>query len=65
MENCGKVYSPKEIYKKVWGEEPYGAENAVAVHIRHIREKVEINPQDPHYIKAVWGKGYKMEDVRA
>ena len=65
MENCGKVYCPKDIYKHVWGEEPYGAENAVAVHIRHIREKIEINPQDPHYIKAIWGKGYKMEDIRS
>ncbi len=61
MENPGTVYSPKRIYRIVWGEEPYGVENAVAVHIRHLREKLEINPSDPRYIKVVWGQGYKME----
>lgn len=61
MENPGTVYSPKRIYRIVWGEEPYGVENAVAVHIRHLREKLEINPSDPRYIKVVWGQGYEME----
>ncbi len=61
MENPGRVYSPKEIYKAVWKDDPYGSENTVAVHVRHLREKVEINPSDPRYIKAVWGQGYKME----
>ena len=58
MQNPGTVFSPKRI---VWGEEPFGVENAVAVHIRHLREKLEINPSDPRYIKVVWGQGYKME----
>ena len=62
MQNKGKVFSPKEIYRKVWKEEPIGAENAVAVHIRHLREKTEIDPKNPRYIKVVWGQGYKMED---
>ena len=61
MENPGTAFSPKRIYRAVWGEEPYGVENAVAVHIRHLREKLEINPSDPRYIKVVWGQGYKME----
>ena len=61
MENPGTVFSPKRIYRVVWGEEPYGVETAVAVHIRHLREKLEINPSDPRYIKVVWGQGYKME----
>ncbi len=61
MQNAGTVYSPKQIYRIVWGEEPYGAEGAVAVHIRHIREKIEINPAEPRYVKVVWGQGYKME----
>ena len=61
MQNQGNVFSPQEIYKKIWKEEPLGAENAIAVHIRHIREKIEINPADPRYLKVVWGKGYKME----
>ena len=62
--NPNKVYSPKQIYRTVWGEEPYGAENAVAVHIRHIREKIEINPAEPRYLRVVWGKGYKIEGDR-
>lgn len=62
MQNAGNVFSPKEIYKKVWNEAPLGAENAVAVHIRHLREKIEINPAQPRYIKVVWGQGYKMEE---
>lgn len=61
MQNQGNVFSPQEIYKKIWKEEPLGAENAIAVHIRHIREKIEINPADPRYLKVVWGKGHKME----
>lgn len=61
MQNQGTVFSPKDIYRRVWGEEPFGAENAVAVHIRHLREKLEITPAEPRYIKVVWGQGYKME----
>jgi len=61
MEHPGKVFSPLEIYREVWHEEPLGAENTIAVHIRHLREKIEINPADPRYIKVVWGKGYKLE----
>lgn len=57
----GTVFSPKRIYRAVWGEEPFGVENAVAVHIRHLREKLEIDPSNPRYIKVVWGQGYKME----
>ncbi|MBO4211749.1 MAG: response regulator transcription factor [Oscillospiraceae bacterium] len=62
MKNAGKVFSPKEIYKIVWNETPMGAENAVAVHIRHIREKIEIDPAEPRYLKVVWGKGYKIQN---
>ena len=61
MENTGKVYSSKEIYRIVWSEEPMGNEGAVSVHIRHLREKIEIDPGNPRYIKVVWGQGYKME----
>lgn len=61
MKNAGKVFPPSEIYRNVWGELPLNADNALAVHIRHIREKIEINPADPRYLKVVWGKGYKME----
>ena len=61
MGSPGAVFSPKRIYRAVWGEEPFGVENAVAVHIRHLREKLEIDPSDPRYIKVVWGQGYKME----
>ena len=61
MENPGKVYSSKEIYRLVWQEEPMGNEGAVSVHIRHLREKIEIDPGNPRYIKVVWGQGYKME----
>ena len=64
MENPGKVYSSKEIYRLVWQEEPLGAEGAVSVHIRHLREKIEIDPGNPRYIKVVWGQGYKMEGGR-
>lgn len=61
MQNPGNVFSPKEIYRKVWGEIPLNAENAVAVHIRHLREKLEITPAEPRYIKVVWGQGYKID----
>ena len=61
MANPGQVYSPKEIYRRVWKEDFLGSENTVAVHIRHLREKIEINPSDPRYIKVVWGQGYKFE----
>ncbi len=61
MENTDKVFSPKEIYRKVWNDDPFGAENTVTVHIRHLREKIEIDPAKPDYLKVVWGHGYKME----
>lgn len=61
MQNPGTVFSPKDIYRKGWCEIPINAENAVAVHIRHLREKLEINPAEPRYIKVVWGQGYKIE----
>ncbi len=61
MKNAGAVLSPKEIYRKVWNDEAYGAESTVAVHIRHLREKIEINPAEPRYLKVVWAHGYKME----
>ena len=61
MGSPGTVFSPKRIYRAVWGEEPFGVENAVAVHIRHLREKLEIDPSDPRYLKVVWGLGYKIE----
>ena len=59
--NAGKVFSIDEIYKQIWNEEAIGANNTVAVHIRHIREKIEINPREPRYLKVVWGVGYKIE----
>lgn len=59
--NKGIVYSIEQIYKNVWEEECYGAENIIAVHIRHIREKIEINPREPKYLKVIWGIGYKIE----
>ncbi len=61
MESPGKVFSPRDIYQKVWKDAPMGSEGTVAVHIRHLREKIEINPADPRYLKVVWGQGYKME----
>lgn len=62
MEHPGIVYSPKDIYKQVWKDEPIGNESTtVAVHIRHLREKLEIDPNEPRYLKVVWGQGYKME----
>lgn len=62
MQHPGQVMSPKEIYTQVWQDAPYGAESTVAVHIRHLREKIEINPSEPRYIKVVWAKGYKLEE---
>ena len=62
MRNPNRVFSSTQIYEMVWNENAYGSEGAVAVHIRHLREKIEINPSDPRYIKVVWGQGYKMED---
>ncbi len=61
MQNEGEVFSPKEIYRRVWKDSPYGAEGTVAVHIRHLREKLEINPAEPRYLKVVWAHGYKIE----
>ena len=62
MENPGRVMSPKEIYRQVWKEAPFGPDNTVAVHIRHLREKIEINPTEPRYLKVVFGQGYKLEE---
>ena len=61
MENPNRVFSPKEIYSKVWNEDPIGTDNTVAVHIRHLREKTEIDPAEPRYIKVVFGQGYKIQ----
>ncbi len=63
MRAPNRVISPKEIYRRVWHDDPIGAENTIAVHIRHLREKIEINPAEPRYLKVVWGKGYKFEGV--
>lgn len=61
MSNAGRIFSAEEIYSRVWNEDSYSIENTVMVHIRHIREKIEINPSEPRYLKVVWGIGYKME----
>ncbi|MBO5110995.1 MAG: response regulator transcription factor [Clostridia bacterium] len=61
MANPGKVFSPKSIYQEIWQEDILGSDNTIAVHIRHIREKIEINPAEPRYLRAVWGHGYMME----
>lgn len=61
VKNQGKVFSINQIYESIWNEEAIGADNTVAVHIRHIREKIEINPKEPRYLKVVWGVGYKIE----
>ncbi|MCI5919272.1 MAG: response regulator transcription factor [Roseburia sp.] len=61
VKNQGKVYSINQIYESIWNEDAIGADNTVAVHIRHIREKIEINPKEPQYLKVVWGVGYKIE----
>lgn len=63
MENAGKVFSIDEIYEKVWNELSFAPENTVSVHIRRIREKIEINPKEPKYLKVVWGIGYKIEKI--
>ena len=63
IKNKGKVFSISKIYENVWEEESYGAENIIAVHIRHIREKIEINPREPKYLKVIWGIGYKIENI--
>ena len=63
LQNKGKVYSIPEIYENVWKEEGFGAENIIAVHIRHIREKIEINPKEPRYLKVIWGIGYKIDET--
>mgnify|MGYP005801667373 CR=1 FL=1 len=62
-ENKGKVFSIEEIYQNVWKDEYYAADNVIAVHIRHIREKIEINPKEPRYLKVIWGVGYKIEKL--
>ena len=61
MTHPGQVFSPNQIYESVWKDNPYGTENTVAVHIRHLREKVEYDPAEPRHLKVVWGRGYKME----
>ena len=63
VKNQGKVFSIDQIYENIWNEEAIGADNTVAVHIRHIREKIEINPKEPRYLKVVWGVGYKIEKL--
>ena len=64
MQQPGRVYSTKVLYEAVWQEAAFGSEGAVAVHIRHLREKIEIDPSNPRYLKVVWGQGYKMEGGR-
>lgn len=61
MSNPDKVFSPKEIYRQIWRENPVTTDNTIAVHIRHLREKIEINPAEPRYLKAIWGHGYMMK----
>lgn len=65
MQHPGKVFTPAELYSAVWNEAPVAIDNTVAVHIRHLREKLEINPSEPRYLKVVWGKGYKLEGDRS
>ena len=64
MTNPGKVFSPRSIYHAIWQEDILSSDNTIAVHIRHIREKIEINPAEPRYLKAVWGHGYAMEGAK-
>ena len=64
LQHPNEVFSPKEIYRKVWHDNPLGNESTVAVHIRHLREKLEYDPAHPRYLKAVWGRGYKMEGMK-
>jgi len=61
VKNPGKVFSIGQIYESIWNEDAISGDNTVAVHIRHIREKIEINPKEPRYLKVVWGVGYKIE----
>ena len=63
MENMNAVYATSQIYEAVWKEEAFASENIIAVHIRHIREKIEFNPKEPKYLKVVWGQGYKLEKI--
>ena len=63
VRNQGKVFSIEQIYENIWNEDAIGVDNTVAVHIRHIREKIEINPKEPRYLKVVWGVGYKVEKL--
>ena len=63
VKNKGKVFSIDQIYEQIWKEEAYGADNTVTVHIRHIREKIEIDPKNPKYLKVIWGIGYKVEKL--
>lgn len=65
LKNQGIVFSTAQIYEQIWKEDAYAAENTVAVHIRHIREKIEINPREPRYLKVVWGVGYKVEKIKS
>ena len=65
MKNQGRVFSINQIYESIWNEDDIGADNTVAVHIRHIREKIEINPKEPRYLKVVWGVGYKIDKEQA
>ena len=62
MQHVGQSFTPREIYQNVWHDNAYGEESTVAVHIRHLREKIEYNPADPRYLKAVWGRGYKLDN---
>lgn len=64
VKNKGRIFSISEIYQQIWNEPSYGADNIVAVHIRHIREKIEINPKEPKYLKVSWGIGYKIENIK-
>ena len=63
VKNQGRVFSIQQIYEHIWNETAFGVDNTVAVHIRHIREKIEINPKEPRYLKVVWGVGYKVEKI--
>ena len=63
VQNQGRVFSINQIYESIWEEEAIAADNTVAVHIRHIREKIEINPKEPRYLKVVWGLGYKVDKI--
>ncbi len=64
-QNPDKVFSPEDIYRTIWSDNPIGAQNTVAVHIRHMREKIEFNPSEPRYIKVVWGQGYKLQSQKS